>query len=430
VKLSRQTAARSGTNDKVNQAYPIRAIEPAEFPAFYEVGYQAFNSGWPPEVGRELELLTFEFDRSAAAFDGEQIVGSACAYTFQLSVPGGVAAAGGISAVSVLPTRRRRGIMSGLIRHVLTDIGSRGEAIAILWASEPGIYGRFGFGCASEHLRYTIRRGEGALLPAVFTDKKAAPEISIGEPGRQLAAMAAVYASVAAARPGLPARDDRWWQAAVADPEVYREGASPLRCLIAADGDGPRGYALYSSRGKWDDGVPVGEVRVHELQATDQQAGAALWTDLLTRDLIGETHAWARPVDDPLREMLVDRRRARAQLADGLWVRLVDVPAALSQRRYAREVDVVIEVTDTVIPANAGRYRLQARAGGAATCAPTTAAAAVTATVQALGAGYLGGMRLGTLAAAGQVAEERPGALLELSAAMSWDPAPWCPFVF
>jgi len=235
---------------------------------------------------------------------------------------------------------------------------------------------------------------------------------------------------VAAGRPGLPARDDRWWQTAIADPEIGREGASPLRCLIAADADGPRGYALYSARSKWDGGIPLGEVRVHELQATDRQAAAALWTDLLTRDLIGETHIWARPVDDPLLEMLVDRRRARAQLGDGLWVRLVDVPAALSQRHYSRDLDIVIEVQDAVMPANAGRYRLRARPGGPAACEPTTTAADVTATVQALGAGYLGGMRLGALAAAGQIAEERPGAVAELSAAMSWDPAPWCPFVF
>jgi predicted acetyltransferase len=414
----------------VNQPYPIRAIDPAEFVAFYEVAYQAFNSGWPPEVGRELELLTFEFDRSAAAFDGDQIVGTACAYTFQLSVPGAVAAAGGISAVSVLPTRRRRGIMSGLIRQLLTDIAGRGEPIALLWASEPGIYGRFGFGCASEHLRFTIRRGEGQLLPAAFPDKTATPELTIAEPGQQLAAMAAVYEGVARGRPGLPARDDRWWRAAIADPEVTREGASPLRCLVAADPGGARGYAMYSTRSKWADGIPEGEVRVHELQAIDQQAAAALWTNLLTRDLIGETHAWKRPVDDPLLEMLPDRRRSRAQLSDGLWVRLVDVPAALSQRRYARDVDVAIEVTDPVMPANAGRYRLQAEAGGPATCEPTTAAADVTATVAALGAAYLGGMRLGALAAAGQVAQERPGAVAELSAAMSWDPAPWCPFVF
>lgn len=414
----------------MNQSYPIRPIDPPEFVAFYEVGTQAFNSGWPPEVGRELELLTFEFDRSAAAFDGDQIVGTACAYTFQLSVPGAMAAAGGVSAVSVLPTRRRRGIMTGLIRHVLADIAERGEAIAILWASEPGIYGRFGFGCASELLRFNIRRGEDRLLPAAFPDKTAAPEVSIAEPGQQLAAMAAVYDSVAAGRPGLPSRDDRWWRAAIADPEVTREGASPLRCLIAADPGGPRGYATYSTRSKWADGIPGGEVRVHELQATDQQAAAALWTDLLSRDLIAETHAWTRPVDDPLLVMLADRRRSRAQLSDGLWVRLVDVPAALSQRRYARDVDVVIEVTDPVMPANEGRYRLQARAGGPATCEPASTAADVTATVAALGAAYLGGMRLGALAAAGQVAQERPGAVAELSAAMSWDPAPWCPFVF
>ncbi len=147
------------------------------------------------------------------------------------------------------------------------------------------------------------------------------------------------------------------------------------------------------------------------------------------------------PVDDPLLYQLADPRRARPQLADGLWVRITDAPAALAGRRYSCPVDMVIEVRDEILPSNAGRWRLTTTGDGsgsgsgsgsglAASCVPATSAADLAMDVTELGAAYLGGTRLGALAGAGLVAELRPGAVRQLSAAMSWDPAPWCPQVF
>ena len=148
--------------------------------------------------------------------------------------------------------------------------------------------------------------------------------------------------------------------AGISDPEEERHGASPLRCLLAEDDAGPRGYALYNGHGRWDDGdVPVRLPAGHrELAATDPAATAALWADLLSRDLISEVTARLRPEDDPLLHLLADPRRARPAIADGLWARLVDVPGALSLRRYPCPVDVVIEVIDDWCPWNQGRWRL------------------------------------------------------------------------
>lgn len=416
----------------MTQTYPIRAIDPAQATAFFAVSDQAFNARWPPDKALEHELIAFEFDRSAAAFDGHQIVGSSCAYTYQLSVPGGMVAAGGISAVAVLPTYRRRGIMSAMIRHVMADIAAHGEPIAALFASEPEIYGRFGFGCATEHLALTVPRGDARLIPpSVPSGRPGPPRLRIVEPERALPELDAVYQAVAQRRPGITSRDERWWRAYTDDPDWARDGASPTRWMVAEDDAGPRGYAAYSVRPDWNnDGNAAGKLDVHELMATDPEAAAALWTDLLTRDLVSEVQAWLRPADEELLYLLAGRRRARALLRDGLWIRLIDLPAALSQRRYSRELDVVVEVTDELLPGNAGRWRLRADAKGEGTCERTTQAPDLLLPVQALGAGYLGGARLGALAAAGQVAQERPGALAELSAAMSWDPAPWCPQIF
>jgi predicted acetyltransferase len=415
---------------------PIRPIGGDEFRAFHAVIEHAFNSSLPAsEFELEQDRLTFEFDRSLAAFDGTDIVGTAAALTFQMSVPGDVAAVAGVTAVSVLPTHRRRGILSSLMRRQLADIRDRGETVAALFASEAPIYGRYGYGPASAELDFTVRRGEGIMRePPAAPGSGAPPRLRIAEPRDVQIALAEVYDAVHRERPGLPARDGRWWRYALWDPEHRRNGSSPLRCVMAEDDTGPRGYALFSTRPDWGEyGIPAGALRVREMMATDPAASAKLWGDLLTRDLIAEVRARMRPADDPLPYLLPDSRRARTHLLDGLWVRLVSVPGALARRRYPCPVDVVIEVTDEIFAENAGRWRLQAdgpASAAAATCERTSAPADVALPVRALGAAYLGGTRLGTLGAAGLVTELRPGALRALSTALSWEPAPWCPMLF
>jgi predicted acetyltransferase len=347
----------------------------------------------------------------------------------------------GVTAVAVLPSHRRRGILSSLMRRQLGDVRERGETVAALFASESTIYGRYGYGVASAELDFTIRRGEGTMPgrpaapgPAGPADPAAAPRLRSPEPRDAAAELAKVYDCVLRGRPGLPARDNRWWDYTLWDPEPRRSGSSPMRCVIAEDEAGPRGYALFSVKPEWGEhGIPGSVLRVQELMATDPAAHAAVWSDLLTRDLVAEVRARMRPADDPLLYLLADSRRARAHLLDGLWVRLVSVPGALTRRRYACAVDVVIGVADELFPENAGRWRLQAAGGSAgltASCERTSAPVDVALPVRALGAAYLGGTRLGALAAAGLATETRPGALAALSAALSWDPAPWCPAGF
>jgi predicted acetyltransferase len=414
--------------------YRLRAIGSHEFDTFAEVATQAFNDTEWSDEAREHELMVFEFDRSLAAFDGDAIVGTTAAYSFRLSVPGGAADAAGVTFVAVSPGHRRRGILSSMMRQQLADITARGEAVAALWASESAIYGRYGYGCASTQLRLEIRRGEGALRPGVGgADAGHGPvRLRSGPPADVAADLVTVYDLVAPGWPGMLARDERWWRSALFDPPSFRRGMTPLRAVVAQDDRGPRGYALYRVKPDWgDDGLPCATLMVREAVSADAAATAALWHDLLTRDLVSQVVARLRPVDEPLLHMLADRRRARPQLSDGLWVRLTDVPAALTQRRYASPADVVIDVSDDLLPGNAGRWRLSCGGpDGKASCERTNAPADLELPVAVLGAAYLGGTRLGVLAAAGLVTERSSGALARLSAAMSADPAPWCPFIF
>ena len=422
--------------------YPIRVITQDELLALHHLDGHAFHAQPPSEQARARVRSRVELERTVAAFDGGTMVGAAGAYSFRMRVPGALAAVAGVTLVSVLPSHRRRGILTSLMRHQLDDVHERGEAVAALYASEARIYGRFGYERASWHAAFSLRAGEGELAAGAPAD--GALRLRIAEPESARAELAKVYEMVLDERPGFFARNEAWWDRVLADEPESRGGASPLRCVLAEDDSGPRGYALFSGRDRWDEDafLPDSVIEVREVVTADPAASAAIWGDLLSRDLTTEFHLRLRPVDDPLLYLLADPRRVRARVADGLWVRLVDVGSALAQRRYASPVDVVIEVTDDSCGWNQGRWRLTAGAGGGpdpgtgtpagmgATCERTTDAADIALPVRALGAAYLGGTRLGPMAAAGLVTELRPGTLAPLSAALSWDPAPWCPMLF
>jgi predicted acetyltransferase len=417
--------------ESARSPYPIRPIEEDEFDSFVTVDEHAFHGSPLSEGDRRIVLDRFEFDRTLAAFDESTPVGVTMCYSFQLSVPGQqVLPAAGVTFVAVLPTHRRRGVLSSLMRRQLADVRDRGEPLAILWASESVIYPRYGYGRASWYLTFTLRRGEGTLARHAPSDDGL--RLRLAEPEATLPELAKIYDAVLPTRPGFYGRNDAWWRSAIYDPaeERDRHGTGPLRCLLAEDASGPRGYALYSGVDTWTDFLPENVLTVRELMAVDPATSAALYNDLLSRDLTSEFRVQRRPVDDPLLYQLADPRRTRPALSDGLWVRIVDMPRALAGRRYSCPVDAVIEVRDEILPSNAGRWRLRAGADGAASCVPATEQADLELDVTQLGAAYLGGTKLGAIAGAGLVSERRPGAVRQLSAAMSWDPAPWCPLVF
>jgi predicted acetyltransferase len=235
-------------------------------------------------------------------------------------------------------------------------------------------------------------------------------------------------ATAAPARPGMLARDERWWNRSTDDPPAAR-GGGKLYCVLAESAGQPRGYALYAPRSKWEGSGPAGTVNLREVLAADQAAYAELWRFLLDIDLMADVDYWNLPVDDPLLWWLADARRAEPTLGDAMYLRPVDVAAALSARRYTTDVDVVLSVTDHTCPWNTGRWRLT---GGPATasCTKTTDAADLAIDARALGSAYLGGVTLQTLGAAGRVDELVPGALAYASRAFAHEPAPWCQFIF
>lgn len=406
--------------------YPIRPIDEAEWPAFSAVLGEGF--GWTPHPQQNERFKAgTEFDRTLAAFDGDVMAGVTGIHSFTMTVPGAALPTAGVTAVSVLPSHRRRGVLSALMRRQLSDIRERGEAVAALYASESAIYGRFGYGRAASSLTVRIHKSGSAFVGNVPQDPTL--RLRVAKPADVRDELERVFAAVMPDRPGRYSRNGSFWDGVLADEEFDQQGRGALRSILAEDAGGVRGYALFRIKSSWDDeGIPNGELSLLELEATDRAANALLWRSVLDRDLVSKFTA-TRPVDDPIIALLADSRQLRAGWTDDLWIRLVDVASALGARAYSAAVDVVIEVEDDVCPWNARRWRLSADASGAE-CKPTEEEPDVTLPVTALGSAYLGDGHLTSMLDAGLLREHRAGTVRTLATAMSWSPKPWAGLVF
>ncbi|WP_223256584.1 GNAT family N-acetyltransferase [Micromonospora endophytica] len=397
-------------------------IETARAEDFDELGRflnLLFHHGLEPEA-HETERAIFEPERSLVVRDGTELVATATAFTRELTVPGAGMPAAHVSMVGVAPTHRRRGLLTALMRRQLRDIHDAGrEPVAVLWASEGQIYPRFGYGLASERL---VLRGETTelRLPAPSADEG---RLRLDRPADRQPDLARVYDRARTDRPGWSARDDRWWRYVLVDPESQRGGATERRVVLHEGPDGVDGYGLFRTKGEWDSGGPKSVTTVDEVVASNPVAYRAIWRMLLSIDLTRQLSCQRVAPDEPLLRLVNEPRQLRAQLVDALWVRVVNVPAALAARRYATDIDVVIEVTDDLLPENTGRWRLL---GGpkTATCTPATGPADLACDVRCLGELFLGGASLTALADAGRVRELHPGTLTPATPAFTWHRAP------
>ncbi|HWS59001.1 MAG TPA: GNAT family N-acetyltransferase [Actinotalea sp.] len=376
-------------------------------------------AGWPLP-------LTWERARGVEAADGE-LVAVHASYPFtRFPVPGGRTAVSGLTWVGVHPGHRRRGLLREMIDDHVARSLTRGEAVSALFAAEPAIYGRFGYGLAAMDVRLSIPRG--AALRDVPGSADLQIRIERMDPDRHGPVIAALHGAVD--RPGWATRQSPEQRAAsLHDPEMFRDGAESERIVLVERDGTPIGYARFRRKGEWLPAGPRGVVRVRDVVAADPAAAHRLWGVLLDLDLTATVEVGNLPVDDVLLRLLVDPRAALPRLGDNLWVRLLDVPVALAARRYAAPVDVVLEVTDSLLPANARRWRLVGGPDGAVVT-PTDEGGDLALDVRELGAAYLGGVSLVALAAAGQVAERTPGTLARAATAFGWPQAPVCGWVF
>jgi predicted acetyltransferase len=394
----------------------IRPIAPTEFGAFMNLFMRTM--GFPPhdEKALEREIRAYDQSRSLAAFDGDQIVGTAHSFLFDLTLPGAtVLPAAGVTDVSVATTHRRRGIVTELMRRQLVEARDRGEPLAILIASESAIYGRYGYGLASTIIDVTVDTRFGTLRSEIsppgrvrFVDEVTADKV-----------FPEVYERHRASQPGAVPRHDVWWERW----RDERKGDDSLAIYESPDG-AVDGYVRYTVRAKWDGGLPDHSLHIHDHIALTVDATAALWRHCLSADLVRSVTAGARPIDEPLRWILANPRAMKVtRVGDLLWARLLDVPRALNARRYATDDEFVLEVVDDLF-GTSDRFVLSAGTDGAA-CEPTQSAADVSMTVADLGAIYLGGTAPSELARVGRIREATAGAVTRLESCFASTPKPW-----
>ncbi len=383
-----------------------------------------YFGGWPADdEAAQRFSANLPLERMHAAFDGDRIVGGAGAFPFELTVPGGAVRCGGVTVVGVLPTHRRRGILTAMMRVQLEDIRERGEPIAALWASEEVIYRRYGYGVASLSCEMALPSGYAGLREP--TDDRATVRLAPLEESKDV--FAAIYDRARLRTPGMFARTDTWWETRnLPDPPDRRQGGGEKNAIVLELDGEPAGYALYRIHTKFDSGAAAGHVDVIEAIADGPLATRELWRVLLDMDWKATLKAYLLPIDHPLVHQLRYPRRMQLRVGDGLWVRLVDLGAALSARVYGGDGPTVLEVEDAFLPENSGRWRI---AGGEAERTDEEADLALD--VGELGAAYLGGFTFGELVRAGTVRELKEGGAARADAVFSTDtPKPWCPEIF
>ncbi len=396
---------------------PVTAERTEEY---YAAVLRGFHSDYKPELW-EPHRAVFEPERNFGFTADDRWISSTGAYTATMIVPGGSVPVAAVTLVTVAPAYRRRGLLRAMMTHQLEDVAAGGaEPVALLWASEHAIYGRYGYGETLSKLRLSGPTRGMTFAPYVdFGDG------SVGEVDRAefLETATRLRQGWLADRPGALTRSAAWWEVRLHDPEPWRDGASAYRFALHFAGDGqPDGYAYFRVKEHAPEGP---EVTVVDLDAATPPAYAALWRFLLNLDLVRTFRRWDAPVDEPLRLLVSDPRAITTETSDGTYARIVDVPAALEARRYPTEVDLILGVRDDLLPQNNGAFRLR---GGPkeADVARTSDRPDVSLGIAQLGALYLGGNSPDTLRQAGLIAEHTPGALRQMAAGFAWDRLPFC----
>ena len=396
----------------------IRSITEEEFPE-WELS-SAYGFGEHSNEARKIQIRGItELERTFGAFNDGKIVGTASTHSLEITIPGRVLDLAYVDGVAVLPTHRRKGILTKLTKHQFNDMRDHGEAIAGLTASESSIYERYGYGISSWSENWSIQREHSKISdqPKVHGGTRfvEAPEVREIWPR--------IYNRIRPTRPGLFNYTTEWWNAFASDPEHWRGGSSEMFHVVYERGNGPEGLVSYSIRSDF----PVtskSAVIVIMLLGTTSQVERELWRYCFGIDLMASVVARNRPVDDQLPWILSDTRKLDRSIHDHLWIRLVDASVALSSRTYASHCDVVLNVIDPMCTWNHGRFEIETSQTGAR-YKPTKKSPHLSLPISDLAAVYLGGTTFAMLHRAGRIEQHQKGAIRALDKAFATERSPW-----
>jgi predicted acetyltransferase len=364
---------------------------------------------------------TYSPGRTLGVDRGGALVGTVTSFPTHLAVPGGAAVpTAAVTRVGVRADHTRRGLLTAMMRRQLADVAAAGEVLAILTATEARIYGRFGYGIAARGRRVRVRRVGGSGVRA------AAPvggPVRLLGPDELLDVLVPLYRRIGLRHAGGMTRPDSWWPLSLErrlDPRAFTLAA------VHTGPDGDDGFLLAASD-RPQDGDGGAALSVQDMHAAGPEAVAALWRFVLDVDLANTVQAYSRPLDEPV-ELLLDDPRDCTTLgvSDELWVRLVDVGAALGARTYGAGEPVLLGVRDPVLAANTGVYRIAA--GGAERVGDLDGRLTpdLECDVTGLAQAYLGDRRPAELVATGWWQATGPDAVARADALFTTATAPWC----
>ena len=404
--------------------------DPADLRAFLEPIAIAFGDDYTDEMF-EIDRQLFELDRLVGAVDGERWVAGASGESRRLTVPGGAEVrAAAISGVGVLPTHRRRGILTRLMAWLLDQAAERGEAVSVLHASEGAIYPHFGYGMG------TLQGSIDAEPSAFRFSRTAEPlgRVRLVDVDEGMRVIPAIFDEVRGGRPGEVTRSPAIWRHQLLGDNSWRRSAMGVKSNAVLEVDGtPRAFACYRIKSEWDDRGPKNILNVLEVAALDPAAERAMWEWMLGIDLVGRVKVWRTPVQNPLFLQLADPRRLGLSVRDGIWLRLVDVQAALMARTYAGPGRVTLEISDVFRPSNAGRWTVDVpddRGAASVEAAGVAVEPDLALDTADLATIYLGAFTFADLARAGRLRECRAGAIVAADRLFATPAAPWCSTMF
>jgi predicted acetyltransferase len=403
----------------------LRACRDDELAYFLTTVEAAF--GYSP---KEEEIQRFgrilDMGRTIGAFDGESMIGTAADFEFTMTVPGGKLPTAGVTMVGVLPSHRRRGVLTRMMHKQLENVRARGEPLAALWPSEGNIYQRFGYGVAMFYSRIDIERTRTGFRNEIPSTGR----IRLVDGDKTVDILDDVYRRVCDTTPGMFERSRDWWEAyRLADPEDDRDGGGPMfKAVWEIDGRA-EAYALYRINQSWEQSAPAGYLHVLEAVGATPIATREIWRFLFGVDLVARITAYFQPALHPLLFMLAEPRRLRAALVDALLIRVVDLKSALEARSYGAEGSIVLDVTDPLFAHNDGRWKLEVTASNTE-LKRTKESADLSLAINDVGTLYLGGFRWSQLVQSGTVREATEGAAWRADAIFRTETEPWCPEVF
>ena len=403
--------------------FDVRTVGETELRAWYTALSSAFYGTADPGTIADFRRPQLDLGRTWAAYDGDRIIATLRSFGTEMTVPGGgVLSADAVTSVATTPTHRRRGALTSMMTASLRTAAERRDPISILIAARWPIYGRYGYGPATNLAEYSIDTGI-----ADFGARGREGVLEYVDTATGYALMPALFDRFRRAQSGSISRDyvdfDReFGKATVPGRKAWVGWVVVHRPAPNGEIDGLLRYHVDE---EWDGMRPKSVAVVDDLVSTNPDAYAALWKLCCDLDNIVTVTAENRSVDESLPWMLADARAVvQTRRFDNIWVRILDVEVTLSARRYLTAGSLVIEVRDAMNHA-AGRYLLEA-GPDAASCTRTTKAADIELDVTTLGAAYLGGTLLQTMAAAGLVVERRAGAIALGDAMFRWTTVPWC----